>query len=272
MSCSRPDLFWRLEPGVELGYERGGLQEGLRLLSDVRCGQVRSRTSVATVAALRRLPECNGKVGRARLLPRRQARLSRRGPARGRLRRRLLRRRHREEPARRRRRSNARSCCISPGRTDVRSAGGGRTPIKGALRGPARGRDLCLSGRRPRLRLQGAAALTTSRPRGWRIRGLDRASCASVLGPHLRSARVVGQAHPSRVRHPRRRRDHDDHGGAALRQPHPDHDRRRRPRRAAPLLSQPLHPEDAEGHAAGADLAHHRRRPRGRRDAVLLHP
>ncbi len=59
---------------------------------------------------------------------------------------------------------------------------------------------------------------------------------------------------------------------AALRQPHPDHDRRRRARRAQALLQVSLHPDHAQGHQADPDLAHHRRRHRGRRDAVLLHP
>ena len=93
-----------------------------------------------------------------------------------------------------------------------------------------------------------------------------------VMGPHYDLSALWDAALRLRVRHPRRRRDHGDHGGRALRQPHPDHDRRRRPRAAGALLPAPFHPEAAQGHQADPDLAHHRRRPRGGRDAVLLHP
>ena len=49
-----------------------------------------------------------------------------------------------------------------------------------------------------------------------------------VMGPNYDLVRPVGPALLPRVRHARCRRHHEDHGARALRQPHPDHDRRRR--------------------------------------------
>ncbi len=57
-----PDLFWRIEPGIELGYSDAEVQQarGYKQQFDID-------TSIddiaATIAALRALPQCVGKVG-----------------------------------------------------------------------------------------------------------------------------------------------------------------------------------------------------------------
>ncbi len=71
---------------------------------------------------------------------------------------------------------------------------------------------------------------------------------------------------------PRRRGDDEDDGCQPLCQSHPHDDRRGGGGTACALLSQPLHPEDAQGHQADPDLSHGGRRSRRRRNAVLLHP
>ena len=57
-----PDLFWRLEPGVELGYSEADFQKALaynqRFDVDQAIGDVDD-----TLKALRAMPECTGKVG-----------------------------------------------------------------------------------------------------------------------------------------------------------------------------------------------------------------
>lgn len=57
-----PDLFWRLEPGVELGCEGADLEKAFALYQkfDVDQGV---RDIAAAIAALRAQPECKGKVG-----------------------------------------------------------------------------------------------------------------------------------------------------------------------------------------------------------------
>jgi len=57
-----PDLFWRLEPGVELGYDEADFQRGLDLLARFDIDHAIEDTK-ASVAALRARPECRGKVG-----------------------------------------------------------------------------------------------------------------------------------------------------------------------------------------------------------------
>ena len=56
-----PDLFWRLEPGVDLGYGDADRQKAMALMGkfDVARGVA---DIGATVAALRGLKSCNGKV------------------------------------------------------------------------------------------------------------------------------------------------------------------------------------------------------------------
>ena len=57
-----PDLFWRLEPGVDLGYSEAEFEQafafGGRFDTDRGVADI-----TATVAALRALPDCKGKVG-----------------------------------------------------------------------------------------------------------------------------------------------------------------------------------------------------------------
>ncbi|MFJ2995263.1 dienelactone hydrolase family protein [Pandoraea sp. NPDC087047] len=57
-----PDLFWRIEPGIELGYTPGDWQRAFALFQsfDVDLGM---EDVGATVDALRALPECVGGVG-----------------------------------------------------------------------------------------------------------------------------------------------------------------------------------------------------------------
>jgi carboxymethylenebutenolidase len=57
-----PDLFWRIEPGVQLGYTGADLDKAVSLYQrfDVARGVEDIK---ATVAALRALPACTGKVG-----------------------------------------------------------------------------------------------------------------------------------------------------------------------------------------------------------------
>ncbi len=57
-----PDLFWRIEPGIELGYSDSERQKALDL--NARLDTTRAVEDIgATVAALRGLSECKGKVG-----------------------------------------------------------------------------------------------------------------------------------------------------------------------------------------------------------------
>ncbi len=57
-----PDLFWRIEPGIELGHDERGLQQAFALHR--RFDEARAVEDVAdTVAALRAMPEQVGGVG-----------------------------------------------------------------------------------------------------------------------------------------------------------------------------------------------------------------
>src|SRR5713226_8380816 len=205
---------------------------------------------------------------RARLLPGRQARLSRSGAHRCRLRGLLLRRRHRGRP--RRGRADQRPDGISLRRTRQVRAGRSARAGQGRLRQPPRRRTVFVSRLRPCLRGARAHQFQQARDPD-RAFALDRAVPKSS-GSALRSFRAVGPSYRTGIRRALGRSDHGDDGGGALRQSHSDHDRRRRLSRPAALLCQPLHSEDAAGHQADPDLAHHRRASRGRRDAVLLHP
>jgi carboxymethylenebutenolidase len=60
--CLVPDLFWRLEPGVNLGYDPASLQKALGLLQRFDVNQGIGDIGAA-VLALQARPECSGKVG-----------------------------------------------------------------------------------------------------------------------------------------------------------------------------------------------------------------
>jgi carboxymethylenebutenolidase len=57
-----PDLFWRMEPGIDLDYSEQGWARAFECLQkfDADAGV---RDIAATIAALRARPECTGKVG-----------------------------------------------------------------------------------------------------------------------------------------------------------------------------------------------------------------
>ena len=80
----------------------------------------------------------------------------------------------------------------------------------------------------------------------------------------------VGQALRIRIRHPRRGRHHGHHGGRALCEPHPHHDRRRGPQGAVALLPASFRQQQSARHAAGAAVSHRGRHADRRRAAVLF--
>ncbi|HWK46630.1 MAG TPA: dienelactone hydrolase family protein [Stellaceae bacterium] len=57
-----PDLFWRLEPGVELGFGDADMQKAFALYQKFDFTKA-SDDITASVKALRALPQCQGKVG-----------------------------------------------------------------------------------------------------------------------------------------------------------------------------------------------------------------
>ena len=57
-----PDLFWRMQPMVDIGYCAGGVAEGVRVLPEVR-RRCRHQGHRRLRASLRGRPECTGKVG-----------------------------------------------------------------------------------------------------------------------------------------------------------------------------------------------------------------
>ena len=57
-----PDLFWRIEPGIELGYTEADFQRALAYRQQFDIDKSVDDIA-ATVAALRALPQCVGKVG-----------------------------------------------------------------------------------------------------------------------------------------------------------------------------------------------------------------
>jgi carboxymethylenebutenolidase len=57
-----PDLFWRIEPGMEIPYDEAGLKRGAEIAA--RFDMDRGTDDLgAAVKALRNRPECSGKVG-----------------------------------------------------------------------------------------------------------------------------------------------------------------------------------------------------------------
>src|SRR5579864_37484 len=57
-----PDLFWRIEPGIELGFTGADRERAFELLGKFDIDRA-VEDIAATVSALRTLPECKGKVG-----------------------------------------------------------------------------------------------------------------------------------------------------------------------------------------------------------------
>ncbi|MFE0757089.1 dienelactone hydrolase family protein [Inquilinus sp. NPDC058860] len=57
-----PDLFWRLEPKVDLGYDEADVARARDLLGRLDIDRAAADCGAA-LATLRRLPECRGKVG-----------------------------------------------------------------------------------------------------------------------------------------------------------------------------------------------------------------
>ena len=57
-----PDLFWRIEPGLELGYDEAGFQRGMECYRRLDTGLAMQDTAAA-IATLRGRPDCTGKVG-----------------------------------------------------------------------------------------------------------------------------------------------------------------------------------------------------------------
>ena len=62
MWCWHLDLFWRLGPDIELGYDEAGMKQAMDCYGrfDVDAA---IRDAIAAVATLRARPECTGKVG-----------------------------------------------------------------------------------------------------------------------------------------------------------------------------------------------------------------
>lgn len=56
-----PDVFWRVEPGVEIGYSEQDIQKGRSLMQQLDAAQTVDDLSAA-LKTLRALPECVGKV------------------------------------------------------------------------------------------------------------------------------------------------------------------------------------------------------------------
>jgi carboxymethylenebutenolidase len=56
-----PDIFWRLQPGVELGYADKDMQDGIALMQKLDFAHAVGDIAAA-VKTLRGRPECNGKV------------------------------------------------------------------------------------------------------------------------------------------------------------------------------------------------------------------
>ncbi|HKY89979.1 MAG TPA: dienelactone hydrolase family protein [Nevskiaceae bacterium] len=56
-----PDVFWRLEPGVQLGYDQAGFEKGIQLMQAADFKQAVGDLAVA-LKNLRSLGECTGKA------------------------------------------------------------------------------------------------------------------------------------------------------------------------------------------------------------------
>ena len=57
-----PDLFWRVQPDMEIPYDKEGLKRGSEILGSFDMNRGAEDLGDA-LSALRRRPECNGKVG-----------------------------------------------------------------------------------------------------------------------------------------------------------------------------------------------------------------
>jgi carboxymethylenebutenolidase len=56
-----PDVFWRQEPGVDIGYGPDDMQKGVSLMQKLDPGQA-IKDLASAVSTLRALPECTGQV------------------------------------------------------------------------------------------------------------------------------------------------------------------------------------------------------------------
>jgi carboxymethylenebutenolidase len=56
-----PDIFWRIKPGIEIGYSDAELQEGIGYMQKMSFPNAVADMAT-TVKALRAMPECTGKV------------------------------------------------------------------------------------------------------------------------------------------------------------------------------------------------------------------
>ncbi len=56
-----PDVFWREEPGIQLGYDKDGFAKGLQLVQRTKFAQCTADLADA-LKCLRGLPECTGRV------------------------------------------------------------------------------------------------------------------------------------------------------------------------------------------------------------------
>lgn len=57
-----PDLFWRIEPGIELGFSEEERKQAFAYRAKLDVGKAVEDIG-ATIAALRAIPECKGKIG-----------------------------------------------------------------------------------------------------------------------------------------------------------------------------------------------------------------
>ena len=264
-----PDLFWRHGARRRARLYRGRFQQGVRLLPALRRQPVdQGRRRRAEGAA--RAPGMQRQGRRARLLPGRQARLSRRRAHRCRLRRQLLRRRHRG-------RSCAKPATIKGpmvlhfAELDKFAPPEAREQIKSRLR---QGRSDVEFYLYPGCDHAFAAPERASfnKPATLMAHSRSIALFRKVMGPHYDlsalwdshtelefGVRSAEQTMGTMVAEPYVNHIPTMTGGVGY-------------KRSPALLQEPFHSEDAEGHQAGPDLAHHRRRSHRRRDAVLLHP
>lgn len=57
-----PDLYWRVEPGLELPYDEAGLKRGSEILAQIDA-ELATQDLGLVMDAVRKLPDCNGKIG-----------------------------------------------------------------------------------------------------------------------------------------------------------------------------------------------------------------
>ncbi|MBN9694548.1 MAG: dienelactone hydrolase family protein [Zoogloea sp.] len=248
-----PDLFWRQEPGVELGYEQVDFARAFALYKDFN-ENLGVDDIQASLTHLRSLAECSGDelgvVGyclggklaylAACRLPEVACAVAYYGVGienalgeleglRGRL---VL---HIPELD---------DFCPAAGPRGHR-AGPGPAAAHRGLRVPRCRPCLRPAGRRPLRQV-----LRLARPRA------QHRHPAPGARPRLQPVGPVGGAHPPRVRHPRCACHHGHHGRPALCEPHPDHDRRGGQQGPESLLPLPLRPQQPGRHAPHADLPH----------------